>query len=205
MFQGSLNCETIVHMILKRCCQAGRRSLGLEGLPPSMRPMAWGGWTSAIGSGLWFTIWALYLTQRVGLSDGQAGLALSIAGAVGFATPAPFGRLADRRGPREVYGALLAAQGLFVGGFLLCHTFLEVVLVASVTAACSQGNTGVRNALVTQLAPQETKVSALACLRACSHAGDAIGAALGALVIGLDSEAAYAAAIAFNAVSYLVY
>jgi hypothetical protein len=45
----------------------------------------------------------------------------------------------------------------------------------------------------------------LASLRACSHAGDALGAGLGALVIGLGSPSAYAAAILFNSLSYLIY
>ncbi|MGA9858994.1 MAG: MFS transporter [Solirubrobacteraceae bacterium] len=170
-----------------------------------MRPLAWGGWTSAVGSGLWFTIWALFLTRRVALTGPQAGIALSVAGIVGFLSPTPLGRLADRRGPREVYGVLLAAEGVFVVGFLFCHTFAEVVLVASATAACDQGKTGVRAALIAQLAPEEDRVAALACLRACSHAGDALGAGLGALVIGLDSGTAYGAAIVFNAISYLAY
>jgi predicted MFS family arabinose efflux permease len=144
-----------------------------------MQPMAFGGWASAIGSGLWFTIWALYLTEWVGLSGAQTGIALSIAGAVGFLAPAPLGRVADRRGPREVYATLLAAEGIIVGGFVFCHSFLAVVLVASATAACDQGKTGVRTALVTQLATGERRVGALASLRASSHAGDALGAALG--------------------------
>ncbi len=181
------------------------RSLGLDELPRRMRPLAAGGSLSAVGSGLWFTIWALYLTQRIGLSGAQAGVALSIAGAVGFCSPAPLGRLADRRGPREVYAALLAAEGLAVMGFLLCHSFAAVVGVAAATAAFDQGKTGVRAALVSQLAPTEGRVGALACLRSCAHAGDAAGAGLGALVIALGSGPAYGAAIVFNGVSYLAY
>jgi hypothetical protein len=96
-------------------------------------------------------------------------------------------------------------QGILVGGFLFCHTFVEVVFVASATSACSQGRTGVRAALITQLASGDQRVSALASLRACSHAGDAIGAGLGALVIGLDSGLGYTAAIVFDAISYLAY
>jgi hypothetical protein len=181
------------------------RSLGLDELPRRMRPLAAGGSLSAVGSGLWFTIWALYLTQRVGLSGAQAGAALSIAGAVGFCSPTPLGRLADRRGPREVYAGLLAAEGLAVLGFLVCRSFAAVVVIAAATAACDQGKTGVRAALVSQLAPVEGRVGALACLRSCAHAGDAVGAGLGALVIALGSGPAYGAAIAFNGVSYLAY
>ena len=170
-----------------------------------MRPLAAGGALSAVGSGLWFTIWALYLIQRIGLSGAQAGIALSIAGAVGFCSPAPLGRLADRRGPREVYAALLAAEGLAVLGFLLCHSFAAVLGVAAATAACDQGKTGVRAALITQLAPTQGRVGALACLRSCGHAGDAVGAGVGALVIALGSGPAYQAAIVFNGLSYMAY
>jgi hypothetical protein len=181
------------------------RSLGLDSLTAGLRPLALGGWVSAVGSGLWFTIWALYLTERVGLSNAHAGSAITIAGAVGFLSPAPLGRLADRRGPREVYAALLVGEGVAVLGFLVCHSFFAVVLAASATAACDQGKTGVRAALITQLAPAEGRVRALASLRACSHAGDAVGAGLGALVIVLGSGPAYAAAIAFNAASFILY
>jgi MFS family permease len=180
-------------------------SLGLDELPPRMRPLAAGGSLSAVGSGLWFTIWALYFIQRVGLSGAQAGAALSIAGAVGFCSPAPLGRLADRRGPREVYAALLAAEGLAVLGFLLCHSFAAVVGVAAATAACDQGKTGVRAALISQLAPARGRVGALACLRSCAHAGTAVGAGLGALVIALGSGPAFGAAIVFNGLTYLAY
>jgi MFS family permease len=181
------------------------RSLGLDQLPRQMRPLAAGAAVSAVGSGLWFTVWALYLTQRVGLSGAQAGAALSIAGAVGFCSPAPLGRLADRRGPREVYAVLLGAEGLAVLGFLVCHSFAAVAGIAALTAACDQGKTPVRAALISQLAPSERRVGALACLRSCAHAGDAIGAGLGALVIASGSGPAYAAAIAFNGLSYLAY
>lgn len=182
-----------------------RRSLGLDQLPAPMRPLMWGGAASAVGSGLWFTIWALYLTERVGLPAAQAGAAITIAGAVGFLSPAPLGRLADRRGPREVYALLLVLEGVVVLGFLFSRTFPEVVAVAALTAACDQGKTGVRTALVAQLAPAEGRVGALACLRSCSHTGDAVGAALGALVIALGTAPAYAAAIVFNGVTFFVY
>jgi MFS family permease len=204
MFQQNLKRALTLQVIMN-----GRRilagCLGLDELPRPLRPLAIGAAASAVGSGLWFTLWALYLTQRVGLSSVQAGAALSIAGAVGFCSPAPLGRLADRRGPREVYAALLAAEGLAVLGFLLCHSFAAVAGVAAATAACDQGKTGVRAALISQLAPAEGRVGALACLRSCAHTGDAIGAGLAALVITLNSGPAYAAAIAVNGVSYLAY
>jgi hypothetical protein len=192
-------------MILKRACSRLARNAGLDALADGLRPLAWGGWVSSLGSGLWYTTWALYLTQVVGLSAAHAGLALSIAGAVGFVSPAPVGKIADRRGPREVYAVLLAAEGLAVLGFLVCHSFLTAALAASATAACDQGKTGVRTALIAQLSPTRDRVRALASLRSCSHAGDALGAGLGALVIGIGTATAYRAGIVFNSLTYLGY
>ena len=100
---------------------------------------------------------------------------------------------------------LLALEGLAVLGFMFCHSFVAVVAIAAATAACDQGKTGVRAALISQLAPVQGRVGALACLRSCGHAGDAVGAGLGALVIALGSGPAYGAAIVFNGLSYLAY
>jgi hypothetical protein len=205
MFQVYMKCVLILQMFLNRACRTLACNLGFDALPAVLRPLAVGGSISSLGSGLWYTTWALYLTERVGLPVAQAGLALSIAGAVGFISPAPFGRIADRRGPREVYAVLLAAEGIAVLGFLLCNSFLTAALAASATAACDQGKTGVRTALIAQLAPENERVRALARLRSCSHAGDALGAGLGALVIGIGTGPAYAAGIVFNSVTYLAY
>ena len=128
------------------------RQLGLADLSRGLRPFALGGFVSAVGSGLWYTIWALFLTRRVGLPAAQAGLAITIGGGIGFLSPAPLGRLADRRGPREVYAVLLVGEGIAVLGFLVCHSLLAVLLVAAATAGCDQGKTGVRTALIAQLA-----------------------------------------------------
>lgn len=174
-------------------------------LPPALGPLAAGASLSAVGSGLWFTVWALYLTRMAGLSAAQAGLAITAAGAAGFLSPAPLGRLADRRGPREVYVGLLAAEGVVSLGFLVCRSLPTVVAVASLVAAADRGKVGVRAALVTGLAPPAQRVRALAHLRALAHAGDAVGAGLGAIVIALGTRGAYDAAIAFNAVSFLAY
>src|SRR4051812_17471754 len=161
------------------------RILGIEELPRPLRPIALGGSLSSVGSGLWYTTWALFFVRHVGLSPGQTGLAMGVAGAVGFASPVPCGRIADRRGARGTYGALLAIEGLAVLSFLACHSFATIVLAAAATAAADQGKTGVRTALIARLAGQSDRAAALASIRACSHAGDAIGAALGGLVIQL--------------------
>jgi nitrate/nitrite transporter NarK len=83
------------------------------------------------GRGLCFTVWALYLTRQVHLSPAQAGLAMSVAGLIGFLAPIPLGRHADRHGPREVYRLLLILEAIATLGFAFCSATWQVVVVAS--------------------------------------------------------------------------
>ena len=49
-----------------------------------LRRLGAGTLVSAIGNGAWYTSWALFLTRSVGLSPGQVGLGMTVAGAVGL-------------------------------------------------------------------------------------------------------------------------
>ena len=130
---------------------------------------------------------------------------MSIAGFVGFLAAFPLGRLADRFGPQRICRGLLIAEALASPGFLICSAMWQVAIVASIVAACSQGGVGVASALVTGLAHEDRRVDALARIRAWSHAGNAIGAALAAVVIAVGSRAAYDAAIGLNAATFAIY
>ncbi|MFZ0091511.1 MAG: MFS transporter [Solirubrobacteraceae bacterium] len=191
-------------MIVNRARRVAE-TLGLAGFSNELAPLARGQAISSVGSGLWFTVWALYLTREVHLSLSQAGIALSLAGLVGFISPIPLGRLADRRGPREIYRLLLCVEAIASLGFAVCSNLWQVTIVASAIAACSQGGVGVSAALITQLAADEDQIDVLARMRACSHAGQALGAALGAVVLITDARAGYLAAIILNAATFLLF
>jgi MFS family permease len=60
------------------------------------------GLVDATGTGLYLAGSALFFTQIIGLSAAQVGLGLSVAGVLGILSPIPFGKLADRWGPRAV-------------------------------------------------------------------------------------------------------
>jgi len=189
---------------VKRARRAAR-SLGLGGFPEQLTHIARGEAVSSIGGGLWFTVWALYLTREVHLSLAQAGIAMSVAGFFGLIAPIPLGRVADHHGPREIYRLLLIVEALASLGFAFCSNVWQVMVVASAVAACSQGGVGVSAGLITQLAADGDQIDLLARIRACSHAGQAVGAALGAVVIGIDARAGYLAAIALNAATFLIF
>ena len=174
-------------------------------LPTVLRPLAAGTLLSAVGNGGWYASWALFVTRVLDVPVAQAGVALTIAGIAGMAAAAPLGHLADRLGPREVMVALSLVRALTMGGFLLADGIVGLTLAASLMSAAQQGMVGVKTALVAGLARPDERLGALASLRVLSHAGDAVGAAAGALVIQLDTPDAYSALIAANAASFLAY
>lgn len=194
----------IVHVFMKRARAAAQRA-GLSGYTDDLAPLARGKAVSSVGSGLWFTVWALYLTHEARLNLSEAGIAMTIAGLMGFIAPVPLGMLADRRGTRGVYRALLMVEAVACLGFIVCTSFWPVTLVASTVAICAQGSSGISDALATQLAGEQDQIDVLARLRACSHAGQAVGAAFGAAVIAADARAGYVAAIVLNAGSFLLF
>src|SRR3569833_1063414 len=72
-----------------------------------LRRLLWGRGISALGDGLWFTIWALYFTRVLRLPATTVGLAMTLAGGAGLALAVPIGTLADRYGPRGVLDTVL--------------------------------------------------------------------------------------------------
>ena len=170
-----------------------------------LRRLAAGTLVSSLGTGAWYASWALFLTRSVGLSPGQVGIGLTVAGAAGLLAATPLGWLADRTGPREVYAAALAVQGAASLAYLAVGGFTGFLVVATVAELARGGAGGARNALVLSLSRPEQELAALGTLRSMSHVGWAVGALGGAVVIGVDSRPAYVALLVANGASFLAY
>jgi MFS family permease len=156
------------------------------------------------GTGLWTTASVVFLTRSVGLSAGQVGLGLSIAGLVGFLGGVPLGHLADRRGAREVTLALAAAQGLVMAAYATVHAFWQFLLVACCFQFAQRGGNAVRNALVALTVPPDQRVRVRAYLRAVQNVAFSVGALLAGVVLTVDSRTAYLLVVFGNAASFLV-
>ncbi len=169
-----------------------------------LRRLLYGRGVSAVGDGLWFTIWALYLTRVLGMSALEVGLGMALAGAVGLAGAVPVGALADRRDPRAVLVVLVLVRAAAMAGYLLADGLAAFLVVTVVFAALANGSSAVRTALVAGLVRDTaTRVRVLAQQRVAQHVGYAVGAGLGAAVLTVDRLELYQAAIATNAVTSL--
>ncbi|MET9000218.1 MFS transporter [Amycolatopsis sp. NPDC004169] len=170
-----------------------------------MRSLLWGRGVSALGDGLWFTIWALYLTRIAGLPPVTVGVGLAVASAAGMAAAVPLGAFADRAGARPVLVTLTLVRAAAMAGYLAVDGTWSFLAVTVPFTALATGSTAVRTALITGLVTEPAeRVRALAQQRVAQHVGYAVGAGLGALVLTADARWAYTLAIAGNAVSFLV-
>src|ERR1700719_4676184 len=88
------------------------------------------------GTGLIITAMTLYAIKVVHLTAARAGLALTIAGLVGLLAAMPIGRLADRRGPRDINRLAMVLMAAAGASFVLfARDFVSYLIVATVQAS----------------------------------------------------------------------
>ncbi|WP_248963069.1 MFS transporter [Sphaerisporangium perillae] len=167
--------------------------------------LMWGRGISALGDGLWFTIWALYFTRVLHLPPAMVGLAMAVAGGVGLVTAMPLGAMADRFDPRAILVTITVLRGLAMASYTLVRDPWMLVLVTTFFVAPANGASAVRTALVAGLVTgTQARVGALARQRVAQHVGYAVGAGAGALVLAADRPSAYLVAIGGNVLSFAV-
>lgn len=108
----------------------------LESIPggPDGRRMLWINLVDKTGSGLWFSVTALYFVVVAGLSTAQTGLLLGLGGAAGVAGAPVAGRLADRLPLTRLLvavQAVRAASGLLLLPFHGFWPLLPLVALGS--------------------------------------------------------------------------
>ena len=91
------------------------------------------------GTGIYFTLSALYFTRIVGLSTIQVGSGLSIAAVASIFVGVPMGHLADRIGARNLMVAGQAGSALASAALLLVHTYHHDRTVAFPIEARAEG------------------------------------------------------------------
>jgi MFS family permease len=157
-----------------------------------------------LGDGLYYVSAALYFTRVVGFSPFKYGAALTAAWLVAMVLGVPVGHLADRFAPRNVAIVLLLLNGLVVCAYLVTHELWFFLVFACVFATCTEGCRSARTAFIARIYPtgQVTRVRAI--LISVSNAGLALGAALGALVIAVNSAASYRIAFGADAATFFI-
>ncbi|MFF9784664.1 MFS transporter [Streptomyces nigrescens] len=179
--------------------------MSLRILPPAGAPrvLAAAQLSNSVGDGAFYVCSALYFTRVIGLSPTQIGLGLTVGWAVGSVAGVPLGALADRRGPRGTAVLLALATSIAVASFLFIHSFVPFLVVVCLYATAQCGLAAARQALLAGIVDRSARTGVLAHLQSTLNAGLAIGAALGGLALQYDTQEAYLAVFALDAVGFL--
>lgn len=171
---------------------------------PAVRVLVVATLVNTLGNGVFAAVGALFLTRVVGLSVGQVGIGLTIAGVLGLVSSTPLGVLADRLGPRRAYVVFLLLQAVTMASLTQVRSFGWYVAVAAVTAIAGSGQRGAKGALIAGVVPAEVRVATRAMLRVTTNIGMAVGIALAGVVLAVDRHDVYVVALLGDATTYLV-
>ena len=156
------------------------------------------------GTGLIITAMTLYAIKVVHLTAARAGLALTIAGLVGLLAAMPVGRLADRRGPRDVLRLALLLLGAAAASYVfLAHSFVSYLIVAIVDGTALSASVTANVALLRRVGGDDA-TTFRSQASAVFNLGIAFGVATCGIAIELNTVTAYRALFLGNALSCLI-
>ncbi|HRA48604.1 MAG TPA: MFS transporter, partial [Thermomicrobiales bacterium] len=177
------------------------------GLPAMDRPgsgiLVLATWIDAIGSGLFFTFYLLYLNKIAGFSLGTAGLVLSITAGVALAFNPVAGSLVDKTGPKPMmlFSQILCAIGY--GGLLFVEGSVPRLAIFAMIASIGDRIFWVGfPSLVAQIAPDHERDRWFAFLGMTREAGFGIGGLLAAAIVALLGDTGYRVLIGINGLSF---
>jgi MFS family permease len=144
---------------------------------------------SAFATGSFLTGTAVFFTQVVGLSGAQVGLGMSVAAGVTLLLQLPLGRLADRVGAKPLWVLASAVEAALYLAWPVIGGMVGFVLMLSVLAVFETAGRNARNVYRIAVFPRETRVRALAYMRAARNVGYTLGAGASGVALGIGLEA----------------
>ncbi|MEU7472879.1 MFS transporter [Streptomyces sp. NPDC044984] len=169
-----------------------------------VRRLLLGEGATALGDGLWFSMWAVYLTSIQGVPAATMGLAMGLGGGLGLLAALPVGTLTDRLGARETLLAVTVLRAAFSLTFLATHTFWPLLVAAALFTSMETAAKGTKVALVHLLLPERDCLPVLARARVVQHLLYAAGAGAAAWVLSRQSAAPYHGAVIVNGLTFVI-
>src|SRR5690349_19550827 len=144
---------------------------------------------SAFATGSFLTGTAVFFTKIVGLTGAQVGLGLSIAAAVTVLLQLPLARLADRFGAKPMWVVASAIEAALYFIWPLIGSMVTFVAMLSVLAVFEGAGRNARSVYRIAVFNRETRVRALAYMRAARNVGYTLGAGAAGVALGLGTSA----------------
>jgi MFS family permease len=173
------------------------------GLPRTagQRPLVGAHLVDSLGTGVVLSFVVVYFVRTTALSVTAVGAAITTARLLALPTAIVTGRLIDRFGARAAAVSGNALSALAYAGFLTAHQLWQVVLVCWLAQVGAVGYWTSSTGLVALAAGSGPRTRWFALVQTVRNAGLAIGAALGAALVGFG---ALRPVVELNAVSYLL-
>ena len=144
---------------------------------------------SAFATGSFLTGTAVFFTKIVGLSGAQVGLGLSIAAAVTVVLQLPLARLADTFGAKPLWVVASAIEAALYFIWPLIGSMVTFVAMLSVLAVFETAGRNARNVYRIAVFTRETRVRAMAYMRAARNVGYTLGAGAAGVALGIGTSA----------------
>lgn len=190
---------------MRRRSPAVRRSgYGLLPRDRVLRQVALASLLNNVGTGLFLSAGAIFLVRSAGLTPGEAGAGLTVGALIGFGAGPLLGDLADRCGSRGVLIVCTLVEAVGSCLLLLVDDVASLTLAAAVGAVGRSGAISSRGALIGVLAPPGEGARLRTYLRAVTNVGLALGTMGAAIVLAVDTRAAYLALIVGDTATFVL-
>lgn len=171
--------------------------------PGARRLLAWQALADSVGNGLGMGVLTLYLVGPAGLSDGQVAVGFGLMGVASFGATVPAGMLAQRLGARRFAISSNVARAVLFAALAATGEPAAVFVLLALLGVAEAGSYSIYQAVIADAAPEAERLSILAARRSIGNAGFLISAPLVALVLTVDTRAAFAGALGVDAVTFL--
>jgi len=158
----------------------------------------------ALGEGTFMTGSAVFFTQIVGLSAGQVGLGLTIAGVAAFLAALPAGKMVDRYGPKRMWALSAAGQAGLFALWPLIEGFAGYVAMAVAMEVVGSLGGAAHGAYTIDVLPPHERVRSRAFMYSALNVGFTLGSLIGGIALAFESNSLLHGLPWFTTVAFLV-
>ncbi|HEY0932170.1 MAG TPA: MFS transporter, partial [Trebonia sp.] len=160
--------------------------------------------TDSVGTGLYLSGSVIYFVKGIGLSAGEVGSALSIAGLAGFLASVPLGMTGDRVGAKRLLVALQLFRGAMLVLLAFVTSFPEFLCAAIALTVAARSVSPATQAVVAGTMSKDDRVATMAIMRSVRNVGYSVGAALTIPIFALGSLWSYRLLMLGNAITFVL-
>jgi MFS family permease len=156
-----------------------------------------------LGTGLSYSLLALYLTRYLHMGATTYGVGMSVAAIFGIVSGPIMGHLSDRVNGYSLYAVLVWVMAAATAAVTVADKWVALALLC-VLLACARGSATVITTLIGRAVAPDRRVRYRAVLKTLANTAMVIGLGLGSLVLAVNSMVAFRVGFAVEASTLLI-